>query len=103
MRKSTFFLIYVSGLTIFFCFLLVLHTDFSANDCRIRREDAGRLVREHGITDLCLFTEARYTRHISQADYHAPFQDHPMSMDHFPTGSIVYPPHRMERVLREMD
>jgi hypothetical protein len=26
-----------------------------------------------------------------------------MSMDHFPTGSIVYPPHRMERVLREMD
>lgn len=50
------------------------------------------LVAELGITDLCLFTEARYTRHLSQADLHTPFQDHPVSLEHFPTGSLFPPP-----------
>lgn len=50
------------------------------------------LVRELGLTDLSLFTEARYTRHPSQADYHAPFQDHPAALEHFPTGSLLTPP-----------
>jgi hypothetical protein len=49
---------------------------------------AGRLV----LTDLALFTEARYTRHPSQADFHAPFQDHPAALEHFPSGSFVPPP-----------
>jgi hypothetical protein len=26
------------------------------------------------------------------ADRHAAFQDHPMGLDHFPSGSIVTPP-----------
>jgi hypothetical protein len=39
-----------------------------------------------------LFTEARYTRHPSQADLHSAFQDHPFAMDHFPTGSLLPPP-----------
>lgn len=51
-----------------------------------------RMVRHLELTDLCLFTEARYTRHPSQADRHTPFQDHPMSLEHFPSGSIVGPP-----------
>ncbi|MFZ1326283.1 MAG: hypothetical protein WAT67_09750 [Candidatus Contendobacter sp.] len=50
------------------------------------------LVRELGLTDLSLFTEARYTRHPSQADYHAAFQDHPAALEHFPTGSLLAPP-----------
>jgi hypothetical protein len=49
---------------------------------------AGRLA----LTDLALFTEARYTRHPSQADFHAPFQDHPAALEHFPSGSFVPPP-----------
>jgi hypothetical protein len=49
------------------------------------------MVRRFELTDLCLFTEARYTRHLSQADLHAPFQDHPMSLEHFPSGSLVGP------------
>lgn len=55
---------------------------------------AGRqdLVARLGLTDLALFTEARYTRHPSQADLHAPFQDHPFAFEHFPTGSLVTPP-----------
>lgn len=53
--------------------------------------DTVLLVKRLGLTDLCLFTEARYTRHPSQADLHSPFQDHPMSLEHFPSGSLVAP------------
>ena len=41
---------------------------------------------------LALFTEARYTRHPSQADLHSAFQDHPLALDHFPTGTLVPAP-----------
>lgn len=65
---------------------------------------AGRLAREAlmveacGLTDLCLFTEARYTRHLAVADYWTAFQDHPTALEHFPSGSLVAPPpHLMER------
>lgn len=54
-------------------------------------EKAG-MVERLGLTDLVLFTEARYTRHPSQADLHSAFQDHPFAMDHFPTGSLLPPP-----------
>lgn len=50
------------------------------------------LVRKLGLTDLSLFTEARYTRHPSQADRHSPFQDHPAALEHFPTGALLPPP-----------
>jgi hypothetical protein len=49
-------------------------------------------VRRLGLTDLCLFTEARYTRHPSMADRFAPFQDHPRALEHFPSGSVAAPP-----------
>lgn len=57
------------------------------------------LVQRLGLTDLCLFTEARYTRHPSQADLHSAFQDHPFALEHFPTGSIVPPPASLMRFL----
>ena len=50
------------------------------------------LVARLGLTDLCLFTEARYTRHPSQADLQSAFQDHPLGLEHFPSGSILPPP-----------
>jgi hypothetical protein len=50
------------------------------------------MVHRLGLTDLCLFTEARYTRHPSQADHFAPFQDHPQALEHFPSGSLLAPP-----------
>ena len=50
------------------------------------------LVQSLGLTDLCLFTEARYTRHLSQADLHSAFQAHPLALEHFPSGAIVLPP-----------
>lgn len=51
------------------------------------------LVERLGLTDLALFTEARYTRHPSQSDRHAAFQDHPFALEHFPSGSVL-PPRR---------
>jgi len=50
------------------------------------------MVSELGLSDLALFTEARYTRHLSQTDLHTAFQDHPMAIEHFPSGSLVSPP-----------
>ena len=44
------------------------------------------------LTDLCLFTDARYARHPSMADLHTAFQDSPMSVEHFPSGTLVLPP-----------
>lgn len=52
------------------------------------------LARELALTDLAIWTEARYTRHPSQADFFAPFQDVPSSLEHFPSGSVVAPPAR---------
>ena len=49
------------------------------------------LVRRLGLTDLSLWSEARYTRHPSQADLFTAFQDYPGAFDHFPAGSIVGP------------
>jgi hypothetical protein len=54
---------------------------------------AQALVRELHLTDLCLFTDARYTRHLSQADRYTPFQDHPAALEHFPSGSLLSPPY----------
>ena len=50
-----------------------------------------QVVRHLRLTDLALFTEARYTRHPSQADLASAFQDHPFSLEHFPSGSLVAP------------
>ena len=52
------------------------------------------LVRDLQLTDLSLWTEARYTRHPSQADLFTPFQDFPSALEHFPAGSILAPPRR---------
>jgi len=61
----------------------------------------GEIVRVLGLTDLCLFTEARYTRHPSLADLSTPFQDHPVSLEHFPSGTIVPVPSHLIEPIRE--
>ena len=55
------------------------------------RPQAAEMVRRLGLTDLCRVTEARYTRHLSQADLNTAFQDHPLSLEHFPSGSFTQP------------
>jgi hypothetical protein len=57
------------------------------------------LVERLELTDLAIWTEARYTRHPSQADFFAPFQDGPSSLEHFPAGSVVAAPDRSRVVV----
>ena len=94
MRKSSVLFICLGGL----CALLLL----TALDANLRSRSAGerlamvgRQVAELELTDLSLFTEARYTRHLSQADLHTPFQDHPFALEHFPSGSLLTPPDQL--------
>ncbi|MDD5171206.1 MAG: hypothetical protein PHN75_20485 [Syntrophales bacterium] len=60
-------------------------------------------VRHLELTDLCLFTEARYTRHLSQADLHSALQDHPVALEHFPAGAIAGPPAAIRRINGRLD
>jgi len=68
----------------------------SAADVPARRELARRLR----LTDLSLWTEARYTRHPTQADLSSAFQDFPASLEHFPAGSVVVVPPGLESFQR---
>jgi hypothetical protein len=86
-RNSTAFFAFTAT-SIVILLLLAVHAvsgqrSFAAGDSAL----AGRLK----LTDLCLFTEARYTRHPAMADNHAAFQEHPAALDHFPSGSILMP------------
>jgi hypothetical protein len=58
----------------------------------LAQQQRANMVAQLQLTDLALFTEARYTRHWSQADRHSAFQDHPLSLEHFPSGSLLPPP-----------
>ena len=89
MRNSTIFLTLICSLLLIFA-SLVLHAQVSRAGALAASNR--ELVRSLSLSDLCLFTEARYTRHPAMADHHAAFQDHPMALEHFPSGSLVSPP-----------
>jgi hypothetical protein len=90
--------------------LIVLTGGMSLHAALAGRASAGprartaAMVRELGLTDLCLFPEANYTRHLSQADVHTAFQDAPGALEHFPSGSLTEPPARIkERSRADLD
>ncbi|UCG38952.1 MAG: hypothetical protein JSV00_01590 [bacterium] len=91
-RRSTGFLVFLLGCVLVMGGLFVVHPLIGGEEYARGLERRRQLVRDLGLTDLCLFTEARYTRHLSQADLHSAFQDHPMALEHFPSGSLVLPP-----------
>ncbi len=91
MRKSTLCLFLLGAQVALFTAML-LHARLQGPRAAQQRQPGARLVKQLGLTDLCLFTEARYTRHPAMADRHAAFQDHPMGLDHFPSGSLLAPP-----------
>jgi len=91
MRNSTLFLTLICC-QLLICASFVLHARVSRASAGARLASNRELVRRLELTDLCLFTEARYTRHPAMADRHAAFQDHPMALEHFPSGSLVTPP-----------
>ena len=80
---------------ILFCFLSVICVWASWKVEQDEREllPARReFVRSMHLTDLAVWTEARYTRHPSQADLFTPFQEFPGVAEHFPAGSLMAPP-----------
>src|SRR6185369_453879 len=91
MRKSTKFIVFTAVQVILIA-LIAAHARHSQAVSTNDRRERNELVRTLQLTDLCLFTEARYTRHPAMADRFAPFQDHPSAMEHFPSGSLVTPP-----------
>ena len=74
-------------------FGLILQSQYLLKD-RISDEipQKKQLVQQLELTDLAIWTEARYTRHPSQADFFSAFQDCPSSLEHFPAGSVVAVP-----------
>jgi hypothetical protein len=92
MRKSTIYLTFITGCITVLAFLLLVHPHLNAQYYAKARQQKEQLVKKLGLTDLCLFTEARYTRHLSQADLFSAFQDSPMAFEHFPSGSLTLPP-----------
>lgn len=72
--------------------VLSIHAATVIKAARPRQEGVSRVVSALKLTDLCLFTEARYTRHPSMADRNTAFQDYPFSFEHFPSGSLMTVP-----------
>ena len=56
------------------------------------QRDNRQLVKVFELTDLSIWTGARYTRHLSQADVFSAFQDSMGALEHFPAGVLASPP-----------
>lgn len=78
--------------------LLLAHGRITLGEDDARLAANRALVTSLGLTDLAVWTEARYTRHPSQTDFFSAFQDLPSGVEHFPAGSILAtPPHLRAR------
>jgi hypothetical protein len=94
-RKSTIYFMALGILTFLLAAVVVFYPLTQAVRYQRALHEQKNLVHHLMLTDLCLFPEARYARHLSQADLHSAFQDHPRAMEHFPSGSLVLPPQHL--------
>lgn len=90
-RPVTRFMALLASLTVLLTILLVSGR-WRAAAARSEVDRMTALARNLRLTDLCLFTEANYTRHPSMADLSTPFQSSPGALEHFPSGSLLQPP-----------
>jgi hypothetical protein len=102
MRKSDLFLLYLL-INILLFLGMGVHSSIQRRAAFAGLTEKRELVKSLELTDLCLFTEANYTRHLTQSDGHVPFQDHPVSLEHFPSGSLFGPPAMLKRIHGRMD
>lgn len=91
------------AINIIILFLMFTHASLKRKVDMESLKEKVEMVRRLELTDLCLFTEANYTRHLSQADLHTPFQDSPVSLEHFPSGSLLAPPESLRKINEKVD
>ena len=80
--------------TVFFTFFITLlmigmvhqHQQYRLKEIQSQIELRRKITRKIGLPDLAITTAARYLRHYSLTDINSPFQDYPVSLDHFPAG-----------------
>jgi len=89
-RGSSLVLGLLGGLTLASLGVLA-HSSWAQRQATLQPNPTVAMVQALHLTDLALFTEARYTRHLSQADAFSAFQDGPTALEHFPAGSLVLP------------
>jgi len=102
MRKSSLFFLYLFIQT-FALGCLFTHASYKKQVDTSHLQEKADLVQKLGLTDLCLFTEASYTRHLSLADFHTAFQNSPMALEHFPSGSLVTHPPATKKMYENVD
>jgi hypothetical protein len=91
MIKSTLFIVITMTEILIVSSLFIYSLTVQEGNWRSKLEAQRELVGRLDLTDFSIWTEARYTRHPSQADFFSPFQDFPSSFEHFPAGSIIAP------------
>ncbi|MEE9910459.1 MAG: hypothetical protein K4571_01945 [Deltaproteobacteria bacterium] len=99
-RKSNWFFSFLAVVLVLLA-VMILHAGYSEHRSAEAFAARRALLGQLPLTDLCLFTEASYTRHWSQADRHTAFQDSPMALEHFPSGSLYGPPLTVMRRFHE--
>ena len=97
MRKSSIFFLFIA-ICVGFYGLMFTHASFKKKAGLNQLQANINMVKRFVLSDLCLFTEASYTRHLSQADFHTPFQDGPIALEHFPSGSLLPPPSLVRKI-----
>ena len=71
--------------------VLVAAGHFTADRVAPVRSCNRQLVQILELTDLSIWTGARYTRHLSQADVFSAFQESMGALEHFPEGALAPP------------
>lgn len=102
LRRSNLFLLFLAVSSILLL-LVFAHAGYRQRADAVVLRQKAEMVRTLGLTDICLFTEARYTRHPSQSDIHTPFQDSPTGLEYFPSGTIVMPPPLLRKLNGKLD
>ncbi|MBN1408774.1 MAG: hypothetical protein JW956_13335 [Calditrichaceae bacterium] len=80
---STFFSILLLSIMIF---IIVSYTNSATP---VDKNSHTAIASRFHLTDLSLSTESRHTRHLSQPELIAPFQDAPGYLDHFPSSTFI--------------
>lgn len=101
-RRTRLFGLLMLGFFVLFG-LMAVHAALAGRSAGLGLRQEALLVRRLELTDLCLSTEANYTRHLSLADFHTAFQDHPLALEHFPSGSLLAPPPHLRRSHGQLD